>query len=247
MVRYISLQREANEAVELSELRNNGYAKKPSSLWESIHTLGRLHLCLLTTHVRMVARSWSCMGTEPAAMLKTMLSTGSKVANSSLVGAAPAIKYHWPRWGSGNWRWGEQKVGLTTESIQPLHQSGWQYLGLPFSNLGGGSDPFSDFSSLSLLSKPHPPILPCLPIDGHSTNVFSMFLLSSQHSHPLPPFLSSHSKPLTLFPRSHPTTAPCKASQILSSYLFPIHSSSCQLTVLRALVDGVKENAIEVE
>lgn len=112
---------------------------------------------------------------------------------------------------------------------------------------GGGSDPFSDFSSLSLLSKPHPPILPCLPIDGHSTNVFSMFLLSSQHSHPLPPFLSSHSKPLTLFPRSHPTTAPCKASQILSSYLFPIHSSSCQLTVLRALVDGVKENAIEVE
>ena len=112
---------------------------------------------------------------------------------------------------------------------------------------GGGADPFSDFSSLSLLSKPHPPILPCLPIDGHSTNVFSMFLLSSQHSHPLPPFLSSHSKPLTLFPGSHPTTAPCKASQILSSYLFPIHSSSCQLTVLRALVDGVKENAIEVE
>lgn len=116
-----------------------------------------------------------------------------------------------------------------------------------FFQFGGGSDPFSDFSSLSLLSKPHPPILPCLPIDGHSTNVFSMFLLSSQHSHPLPPFLSSHSKPLTLFPRSHPTTAPCKASQILSSYLFPIHSSSCQLTVLRALVDGVKENAIEVE
>lgn len=52
--------------------------------------------------MRMVARSCSCIGAEPAAMLKTMLSTGSKVANSSLVGAAPAIKCHWPRWGSGN-------------------------------------------------------------------------------------------------------------------------------------------------
>ena len=77
-------------------------------MWAGAHTLGRDRtywcLCLLTTHVRMVARSWSCMGAEPTAMLKTMLSTGSKVANSSLVGAAPAIKYHWPRWGSGNWR-----------------------------------------------------------------------------------------------------------------------------------------------
>lgn len=34
---------------------------------------------------------------------------------------------------------------------------------------------------------------------------------------------------------------------MLSAYLFPIHSFSCQLAVLRALVDGVKEKAIEVE
>lgn len=33
----------------------------------------------------------------------------------------------------------------------------------------------------------------------------------------------------------------------LSPYLFPIHFLSCQLTELRALVDGVKENTIEVE
>lgn len=72
-----------------------------------VHSWGRdcPYWCLgLTTHVRMVARSWSSVGAEPAAMLKTMLSTGSKVTKSSLVGAAPAIKYHWPRWGSGNWR-----------------------------------------------------------------------------------------------------------------------------------------------
>lgn len=108
MVRSLSLRRKTNKAIELKWAKNNGYAKKPSSLWAGAHTLGRDHtywcLCLLTTHVRMVARSWSCMGAEPTAMLKTMLSTGSKVANSSLVGAAPAIKYHWPRWGSGNWR-----------------------------------------------------------------------------------------------------------------------------------------------
>lgn len=58
--------------------------------------------------MRMVARSCSCLGAEPAAMLKTMLSTGSKVASSSMVGAAPAIKYHRPRWGSGVWRGNER-------------------------------------------------------------------------------------------------------------------------------------------
>lgn len=34
---------------------------------------------------------------------------------------------------------------------------------------------------------------------------------------------------------------------MLSAYLFPIHSFSCQLAVPRALVDGVKEKAIEVK
>lgn len=79
------------------------------------------------THVRMVARSWSCRGAEPAAMLKTILSTGSKVANSSMVGAAPAIKYHRPRWGSGVWRskerskrmscWVHHKIRPTSPSV----------------------------------------------------------------------------------------------------------------------------------
>lgn len=96
-----------NRAFELSGPRIVGMPE-PSPLWVGAHSLGRdctygcLHL--LTTHVRIVASSWSCMGSEPTAILKTMLSTGSKVANSSLVGAAPAIKYHRPRWGSGNWR-----------------------------------------------------------------------------------------------------------------------------------------------
>lgn len=69
--------------------------------------MGRKHthgcLCLLPTHVRTAARSWSCFGAGPAAMLKTILSTESNVASSSLVGAAPAIKYHRPRWDSRDW------------------------------------------------------------------------------------------------------------------------------------------------
>lgn len=98
----------------------------------TVHSLGREHtqwcICLLTdTHVRMVARSWSCLGAEPAAMLKTILSTGSKVANSSRVGAAPAIKYHRPRWGSGVCRgnegskrmscWADHKIHPTSPSV----------------------------------------------------------------------------------------------------------------------------------
>lgn len=139
----------------------------------SAHVLGRdctpWCLCLLTTHIRMVARSWSFLGAEPVAMLKTMLSTGSKVTNSSSVGAAPAIKYHLPRCGSGNCRErGDQKrVGPhyrahSTSSSSLLRRQdlavAWQ---LVFSNEGLGYDrkSLSDFSfvaPINLSNRPPP-------------------------------------------------------------------------------------------
>lgn len=55
-------------------------------------------------------------------MLKTMLSTGSKVASSSMVGAAPAIKYHRPRWGSGLWRDNEGSKRIRFWAHHKIHQ-----------------------------------------------------------------------------------------------------------------------------
>ena len=215
----ISLQRETNKAIELKWAKNNGYAKEPSSLWAGAHTLGRDRtywcLCLLTTHVRMVARSWSCMGAEPTAMLKTMLSTGSKVANSSLVGAAPAIKYHWPRWGSGNWRDKEGSrrrwVSLqnpTSSSVRMtiLRNEGVGCL-FPAKDWIHDKESLNDFSSLLLFSKPHSPVLHVFKLMAIVLiYMFYLLLSSSQHSHPffLPVWLSGHAGPLTLVHQSPP-------------------------------------------
>lgn len=158
-------------------------------------------LCLRTTYVRMVARSWSCVGAEPAAMLKTMLSTGSKVANSSLVGAAPAIKCHWPRWGSGNWRDNKGSKRGCVPLQRPSNLSGQQgFVGrsrLPFSNWAWIHDreSLNDFPSLPALNNPSNPPAPnfyhvstlMAKVLIHS---YLSLLLSSQYSHPPPPFLS---------------------------------------------------------
>ena len=189
-------------------------------------------------------------------MLKTMLSTGSKVANSSLVGAAPAIKYHWPRWGSGNWRDKEGSrrrwVSLqnpTSSSVRMtvLRDEGVGCL-FPAKDWIRDKESLNDFSSLLLFSKHHSPVLHVSTLMAIVLiYIFNLLLSSSQHSHPffLPVWLSGHAGPLTLVHQS--PLSPNSAASMLSAYLFPLHSFSCQLAVLRALVDGVKEKAIEVE
>lgn len=108
----------------------------------------------------------------------------------------------------------------------------------------------NDFSSLLLFSKPHPPVLHVFILMAIVlTYIYFLliaFIITTLHPFFLPVWLSGHAGPLTLVHQSPPTPNSA-ACHMLSAYLFPIHSFSCQLIVLRALVDGVKENAIEVE
>lgn len=121
----------------------------------------------------------------------------------------------------------------------------WRYR-LPFSNWAWIHDgeSLNDFPSLPALNNPsNPPIPRFSHVSTLMTKVLIHFylslLLSSQYSHPPP--LGGHSRP----PTQVPLSPHCKLP-LLSPYLFPIHFLSCQLTGLRALVDGIKENAIEV-
>lgn len=153
-------------------------------------------------------------GAEPTAMLKTMLSTGSKVANSALVGAAPAIKCHWPRWGSGNWRDKEGNrrrwVSLqnpTSSSVRMtiLRDEGVGCL-FPAKDWIRDKESLNDFSSCSSSSKPHSPVLHVSTLMAIVLTYILTYCFHHHNTHPffLPVWLSGHAGPLTPSPSEPP-------------------------------------------
>lgn len=102
-----SLWRETNKAIELKWAKNNGMPKSPALVD------GCSHFYAETAPTGASASSLLTCGWSPKLELhggrahshvEDNVVHRVKSRQLRLGGSCPAIKYHWPRWGSGNWR-----------------------------------------------------------------------------------------------------------------------------------------------